>query len=70
MIPDLTIIELQWVALSKRYPEINEEVFTETLEAIKTDPLIQLEAVTPKVANEQRKWCDKLFSMRITPHSA
>lgn len=60
IVPDILIIELQWVVLSKRYPEINVDVFEQTMEAIKNDPLIKLEAVTPEVANEQRKWYVKL----------
>jgi len=60
VIPDILIIELQWVVISKRYPEISEEVFTKTMDAIKADPLVKLEPVTPEVANEQRKWYDKL----------
>lgn len=60
VIPGILIIELQWVVLSKRHPEISEEVFAETMEAIKTDALVRLEAVTPEVANEQMKWYNKL----------
>lgn len=60
MIPDILIIKLQWMVLSKRQSEIGEEVFIETMEVIRTDPLIKLEAVTPEVANEQKKWYDKL----------
>jgi predicted nucleic acid-binding protein len=60
IIPDILIIELQWVVLSKRYPEINQDIFAQTMEAIKTDPLIELQAVTPEIANEQKKWYDKL----------
>jgi len=60
IIPDILIIELQWVVLSKRYPEINPDIFSQTMEAIKTDPLIELGAVTPEVANEQMKWYGRL----------
>lgn len=59
IIPDILIIELQWVVLSKRHPEISKEIFAETMEAIKTDPTVRLEAVTPEVANEQRRLCEK-----------
>jgi len=60
IIPDLVIIELQWVALSGRYPEIDETVFAKVLDAIRTDPTVQLEKVTPEVANELGKWYKRL----------
>ncbi|MFQ5712332.1 MAG: PIN domain-containing protein [Candidatus Geothermarchaeales archaeon] len=60
IVPDLVIVELQWVVLSRRYPEVDEEVLKETVEAIKTDPSMRLEAVTAEIAGEHMKWYKKL----------
>lgn len=60
VVPDLLIVELQWVALSRRYPEINVEVLREVLEAIQNDPSSKVVAVTPDVAAEQTRWYNRL----------
>lgn len=60
IIPDLIIIELQWVVQSGRHPEIDEEVFSKILGTIRTDPAVSLEKVSPEVAIQQRKWYKRL----------
>jgi predicted nucleic acid-binding protein len=60
LIPDILIIKLQWVVLSKRYPELDRKVFKETMKVIQMDPLIVLAQVTPQVAEEQMKWYRRL----------
>lgn len=60
IIPDLMIVELQWIVLSERYPEINEEMFIKVLNTIKADPSVQLERVTPEIVIQQKKWYKRL----------
>ncbi|MFQ6074699.1 MAG: type II toxin-antitoxin system VapC family toxin [Candidatus Bathyarchaeia archaeon] len=60
VVPDLLIVELHWVVLSRRYPEINTKAFEQVLDAIRNDPSVRVAAVTPNVAAEQTKWYKQL----------
>lgn len=60
LVPDLLILELQWLVLSKRYREIDDTVLAQILEALRTDPAIHVLTLSPEVVEEHSKWFKRL----------